>query len=198
MAHSERRTHAARPLAALAGALLLAACATPRDHFYVLRAVPAEPAAMRAAQPLIVRLDLTIPALVDRPQMLVGTSGGGVAVLDHERWAAPLSDLVSSTLARDIERRRADVWVGDRRLERSARGAVVVQVDIVDMMARRGAAAPIEAPWRIPHPRHRHHPEPRRGFAAPHARDGYEAVAQAFSEALGALAQRLAAALPAP
>ncbi len=191
-----------RPLIAAIGPLvLLGACAVQADHFYDLRVLPAQPPATRAEQPLYVRLDVTIPALVDRPQMLLGTGADGVAVLEHERWAAPLSDLVASTLARDIERRRADLLIGDRGFERTERGALHVQVDITELMARRGGAdagARLEAQWRIRDPRNGLDRAGSEVFATPLGTDGYEAVATAFSLALDSLAQRLAAALPAP
>jgi uncharacterized lipoprotein YmbA len=97
---------------------------------------------------LHVRLDVTVPSLVDRSEMVVTTANNGVQILDHERWAAPLSDQVAQTLSRDLERRRPDVLVGDRRFDQG-KAAAVVKVDIVRMSAARAGHVKLEAHWHI-------------------------------------------------
>ncbi len=89
-----------------------AGCAsTHPDHFYVLSAVPGAAPAVRAPPTFQAALKVSLPAVVDRAEFVLTTSAEGVTVLEHERWAAPLLDLVTQTLARDIERRRTDVLV---------------------------------------------------------------------------------------
>src|SRR5258708_13545810 len=97
--------------AGLCALVLLTGCVTrQRDHFYVLDAQPAGGRESRSQFDRQITLRITVPSLVDRAEMGLA-SPGGVAVLDHERWAAPLADLVTPALARDIERRRNDVVV---------------------------------------------------------------------------------------
>ena len=91
--------------------LLLAGCVTrQRDHFFVLNPVPAAIATPRSQFDRQVTLRVTIPSMVDRAEMVIATTSG-VSVMDHELWAAPLADMISGTLSRDIERRRSDVVV---------------------------------------------------------------------------------------
>jgi uncharacterized protein len=185
-----------RVLYACAGAASLASCAGQPDHFYSLSTLPGTVPAPAASYATHVILAVSLPALVDRRQMVLGTSRDQVAILEHERWAAPLSELAATTLARDIEQRRADVLVGDRGFDRAGVPPVRVRVDIVQMSARKGGNATLEAHWRIVDPAAQSDQVGGESFEAPIAGEDYAAVASAFSTALGALADRLVAKLP--
>ena len=177
--------------AGLLCSLVLSGCVGQADHFYTLNTVP--DAARVAGQPTIhVRLQLTIPSLMDRNEMVLSTSRNGILILDHERWAAPLADQVSQTLARDIEGRRPDVFVGDRGFDRAASPPVMLKVDIVRMSAQRGGQARIEAHWRIVDSSASVDQLGSGSFEAAMIGDGYAAVAQAYSQTLSDLAERLA------
>jgi uncharacterized lipoprotein YmbA len=128
---------------------------------------------------------------MDRNEMVLSTSRNGIVILDHERWAAPLADQVSQTLARDIEGRRPDVFVGDRGFDRAASPPVMLKVDIVRMSAQRAGQALIEAHWRIVDSSASVDQLGSGSFEAAIG-DGYAAVAQAYSQTLSDLAERLA------
>ena len=178
---------------------LVSACATSQpDHFYVLSAQPPDVSATRVAPATQVTLKVTLPSLVDRPEMVLNTSADGIIVLDHERWAAPLPDLVLQTLARDLERRRGDVLVADRSFDRAGVPAIKMAVDVVQMSVHKGGRASIETHWRIVNPRTGADVVGSDVFSTPLGQDGYVAVAQALSECLGQLADRLLAQIPAP
>jgi uncharacterized protein len=171
--------------------LALGGCVGQPDHFYTLSTLPDTTRA--AVTPTIhVRLQVTIPSMVDRNEMVLHTSQNGIVILDHERWAAPLADQVSQTLARDIEGRRSDVFVGDRGFDRTASPPVTLKVDIVRMSAQRGGRASIEAHWRIIDSNAGVDELGSGAFEAAITGDGYAAVAQAYSQTLGDLAGRLA------
>ena len=82
----------------------LAGCASPPLHFYTL--VPAAgmtaPAGRQPAGLPFELLPVSVPAQVDQPQLLVRQGGQGVAVLDGERWIAPLGDEVRSAMSADL------------------------------------------------------------------------------------------------
>ena len=167
---------------------LLCACAARQaDHFYILNPQPQGANAARAPAPTQVMLRVTLPSLVDRTEMLLNTSGEGVIVLEHERWAAPLGDLVTQTLARDIERRRGDMLVTNRAIDSKIR----IIVDVVQMTVRRGQQASVEAHWRIIDADTGKNSAGGDVFSSPLGPEGYAAVAQALSECLGLLADRL-------
>ena len=134
-----RRACRAPVLAACA--ILLASCAAHPDRFYGLSTLPGAALPPAAGYATRILLSTSIPSVVDRRELIVDAPGDQVLVLEHERWAAPLSDLVNQTLARDIEQRRADVLVADRAFDRAGIKPVRIRVEIVQMSARRGGQA---------------------------------------------------------
>ncbi len=180
------------PLAALllAG---LAACAGKPDHFYTLNVLPDSPRGALLTPVVHVILRVTVPELVDRAEMVVTTSSNGVSILDHERWAPQLSDQVAQTLSRDLERRRADLVVGDRGFDQGGLPPVMVKVDIVRMSVQRNAQAAIEAHWRIVNASTGLDVIGSDLLTAAVNGDDYAAMAQSYSQALSALADRLVA-----
>jgi uncharacterized protein len=171
---------------------LAAACASSPDHFYTLNALPDTERGPLSTPTVHVHLVVTIPALVDRAEMVISTSSNGIVVLNHERWAVPLSDHVSQTLARDLEQRRPDILIGDRGFDQTASPPVTMKVDIVRMTAQRGGQARIEARWRIVDATAATDQLDSAAFEAPLGSGDYATVAQAYSQALSALADRLA------
>lgn len=186
-----------KPLLTAAGlACLLSACATSHpDHFYVLSAEPQDTSAARPAPTMQAALKVTLPSLVDRPEMVLNTSPDAVIALEHERWAAPLTDLVTQTLARDLEQRRAELLIMGQGVS-PASSTARIAVDIVDVTVRRGQRASIEARWRIFDVRTGKDVVGGDAFSAPLSEDGYANVARALSICLGLLADRLGGLLP--
>ena len=183
--------------ACLGAAAILAACAGQQDHFYALTTLPENAPAATAAFTTHVMLTISLPPLVDRRQMVIATSADQLLVLEHERWAAPLSDLVMQTLGRDLEQRRADVLVADRGFDQPSLIPVKIRVDIVHMSVRAGGQATLEAHWRVVDARRNTDEVGGETFTSPVAGGDYAAVARAFSNDLSSLADRLAAKIPA-
>ncbi|MDB6082475.1 MAG: hypothetical protein JWN43_356 [Gammaproteobacteria bacterium] len=176
----------------LCASVLVAACATSPDHFYNLNTLPDAERGPLATPPVHVLLDVTIPALVDRAEMVMSTSRNAILVLDHERWATGFSDQVVQTLARDIETRRPDILIGDRGFDQANSPPVMMKVDIVKMSAQRGGRASIEAHWRIVDAGAKMDQIGNAAFEVPLGGEGYASVAQAYSQALSSLAEKLA------
>jgi uncharacterized lipoprotein YmbA len=179
----------------LCAVLLADGCATrQRDHFYVLDAQPAGAGQSRAAFAQQVALRVTVPSLVDRNEMVL-TTQDGVAILDHERWAAPLADLTTTTLSQDIEQRRADVLVSARGGDQAKLPVIRIAVDIDQVGARLGNQVSIEAHWRLTDTRTGAVSVGRDVFAAQLHSDSYAAVAVGLSSCVALLADRLVAEL---
>lgn len=94
---TSRRALARAALAAAVVAAALAGCgsaAPPRLH-----SLQAEPLPV-AAPVLAWRLSpVAVPAQVDQPQMVLRRADGTLAVLEHDRWQAPLQDEFHDALA---------------------------------------------------------------------------------------------------
>ncbi len=183
--------------AAAAFAVLLASCAIQPDHFYALSAQPDAVRGPVGTLSTHVILNVTIPPLVDRRELVLNDSNGRVLILEHERWAAPFAEQVADALARDIEQRRGDVVVADRGFDRAGETPVRIRVDVVRMFAQRNGHATLEAHWRIVDSAAKIDEIGGDTFSTPLEGAEYSAVAQAFSACLAALADRLVAKLPA-
>jgi uncharacterized protein len=177
----------------LLGATLLGACASQPDRFYTLNTMPDGSPAPRAALTTQVALSVSVPAVVDRRAMVLDTPGNQVTILEHERWAAPISDLITQTLSGDIERRRPDVLIAGRGFGSSP---VKIRVDIVEFSARTAGRATLEAHWRIEDAGSKTSDLGSEVFSAPVSGSDYAAVARAFSVTVSSLADRLAEKLP--
>ncbi len=175
---------------------LASGCATrQRDHFYVLDAQAAGSNESRTQFDRQIALRVTIPSLVDRGEMVL-TSSGSVTVLDHERWAAPLADLVTATLGRDIERRRGDVLVLRSGPDQTGIPLVEITVEIDQVTARLGDQVAIETHWRVTDTHTGKGSIGRDAFASPQRAQSYAEVAAALSTCIGQLAERLAGEIP--
>jgi hypothetical protein len=173
---------------------LLCACVSSRpDHFYILSAQPQAAAQPASAPATAVALKVTLPSLVDRPEMILNTSPDGIRVLEHERWGAPLGDLVLQTLGQDVERRRGDLLVGGPGAARASSAAIKITVDVVQMTARQGDRVSIETRWRTVDAHAGKDLVGNEVFSASLGPDSYAAIAQALSDCLGQLADRLVA-----
>jgi uncharacterized lipoprotein YmbA len=88
-----------RPLLILV--FMLAACGSPpRERFYTLNA-PEPPAAADGA-PSIAVGPVTIPEIVDRPQIVVRSSANQVQIAEQARWAEPLKGAIARVVAANL------------------------------------------------------------------------------------------------
>jgi uncharacterized lipoprotein YmbA len=177
--------------------LLLAACVTrQRDHFYVLNPLPATVGASASQFARQVTLRVTIPSLVDRGEMVLATISG-VSVMDHERWGAPLADMINSALSQDIERRRTDVVVLPKSADNAGLPLVRIALEIDQVSARLADHLSIETHWRITDARTGKETLGRDTFVSPQQPQSYAEIAAAFSACIALAADRLAAEIPA-
>jgi uncharacterized lipoprotein YmbA len=177
---------------------LLTGCATHRvDHFYVIDSQPIVARDSDAAFSRQVTLRVSVPSLVDRAEMVISTSDG-VSIAEHERWAAPLSDLIASALARNIEQQRTDVVVTPRRLDRAAVPLTEIVVDVNELLARPGEQVSLEAHWRVSDSGSGKEFLGRDIFVATLHSQSYSAVADGLRASVSLLADRLVKELPPP
>lgn len=94
-----RRT-AAR-LALACAAALLAACGTsPPAHFYTL--APTAAPATTTSTLFIAVGPVTVPAVVDRPEIVVTTGANELRMDDFNRWGSPLQDNLARVIAENL------------------------------------------------------------------------------------------------
>jgi uncharacterized lipoprotein YmbA len=85
--------------------LLLSACTTtPETHFYVLNplSLPSQSASSEAPKRLIGLGPVTVPALLERRQIVTRTGDNSVTSSEFHQWAAPLKESLTETLAQNL------------------------------------------------------------------------------------------------
>jgi uncharacterized lipoprotein YmbA len=176
--------------------LLLGGCVSrQRDNFYVLNPLPAAIGASRSQFDRQVTLQVTIPSTVDRAEMVVAAASG-VSVLDHERWAAPLADMIDGALSQDIERRRSDVVVLAKSADKAGIPLVRIAVEIDQVTARLADHLRIDTHWRVTDVRTGKQTLGRDTFVSPEQPQSYADIAAALSACIALLADRLVAEIP--
>lgn len=182
----------------LGSALALAACGGSAPvRYYTL--VPPVDEVSTATQAAIVPpatpfqfelLPVGVPAQADQPQLVVRQGGQGVAVLDGERWIAPLGDEVRGALSADLARQlRTQDITG---LAAGARPVLRIKVDLRRFDSVPGSYALIDAAWSV---------RALQGGATlsctsqvrESVGEGYAALVQGHQRALSELAARIAA-----
>ncbi len=124
-----------------------AGCASPRSSFYTLNAT-AKPAATGADYSVSVG-PVSVPAAVDRPQIVVWVAPHEIAVDQFHRWASPLPDAIAQVVAEDLGAMlgTARVTVFPRQTAAGARYRVLI--DVIRFESAPGEAATLDAAWTV-------------------------------------------------
>lgn len=77
---------------------------SPQTTFYTLSPLVTEATAIRPASPTLAVASVTLPELVDRPQLVVPDKGATVVILETHRWAEPLKAAIPRLLAENLSR----------------------------------------------------------------------------------------------
>jgi uncharacterized lipoprotein YmbA len=134
---------------AMAMAMVIASCASAPTRYYNLAARDPAGAALNCQAMEIVLDSITVPALVDRMQLVVEQSDTQVRLLQHERWAVPLRDQIASILTSDLRAAlRTDSGAG-APLSAGRAQPLHLSIDIDRLEAGPKALALIEARWRL-------------------------------------------------
>ncbi len=186
-------------LSVAALSLLAAAsgCArSPNVTFYTLSAMAPEAASPAASLRAVAVGPVTLPELVDRPQLVIKVAADRVDILETERWAEPLKSEIPRLLAENLARllRPARVSTIDQSESRDAEYRVLV--DIQRFQTVPGEGVEIDALWSVR--RSAVGAVPRRGRSQvrePAAGTGYDALVAAHGRALAAISGDIAKAL---
>jgi hypothetical protein len=182
----------------LAIALLatLAGCSSPNPRYYTL-AAPAPAAGTPAPTQTVWLGPVTIPAQVDRPQLVLAAGAHEVRIDEFSRWAAPLADAIASALAAQLAQRLPSMIVRPWGDGDGAPDALQVRVDVQRFETAPGDQVLIELAWTLRRPG----AAPRSGLSVVReatAGSGIDAAVAAHSRALARAADEIAAAVRQP
>jgi uncharacterized protein len=174
--------------------LVTAACSrSPQVSFYTL--VPGSlievPASEKAA-PAVAVGPVTLPDLVDRPQLVVRVAANRVDILESHRWAEPLKSEIPRLIARDLGHELNSNRVSSYQQRAGGDADYRVLVDLVRFESLPGEGVIVEAVWTI---RPGSGGAPRSGRSLLReklAGGGYDELVAGYSRAIAALSRDLA------
>jgi uncharacterized lipoprotein YmbA len=179
-------------VAGCALAVALGGCRSASTRIYTLEpAAPASRIDLYRAPAL--RVDtLNVPASWDRIEILKLSAAGTLQIRDFDHWAAPLAQMARQTLSEDLDQRLPSGSVVYPRLPKPS-GALGVSVDVLEF-SRVDSHASMRASWIIvpsgdPQGTKRSAAELRSSMTS----EDPAAVAHAWSDLIGQLADRIAA-----
>lgn len=181
----------AKPLLLAVATLVLVACASAPMHYYTLLPSAAAEAPNPAASIAFQVLPVSVPAQVDQPQLVVREGGQSVALLESERWIAPLADEVRGALAADLARELPGRDVGG--MSAGSKPVLQVRLDLRRFDSQPASYALIAGAWSV-----QLEQAGKRQSLACNSRiresvgPGYDALVQGHQRALGELAAQIA------
>jgi uncharacterized lipoprotein YmbA len=176
---------------------MLGACASAPVHYYTLVApdvqnlVPAGPDTATAIPFML--LAHAVPAEVDQPQLIVRTGAVQAAVLEGERWIAPLGDEIQVALGADLARALPGQDV--TALAAGGKSVLHIQLNLRRFESSPGAYALIEAAWSLRlQGNSAQSPLTCTSTIREGVESGYDSLVRGHQRALGRLAAAIAAA----
>ncbi|MEI6001766.1 membrane integrity-associated transporter subunit PqiC [Paraburkholderia bengalensis] len=165
--------------------MFLGACAsTPRPSFYRLASQPFPQRIDYVGAPLVIVIDdVTIPEVVDRPQLVYRASESQVRVDDFARWAEPLKSQIADVVAADLRELFRDALVFTAP-QKSDRPTVRVTINVRTFDSVPGEHAVLVINWSILTPGAKQFFKAKSGIVQGVDGAGYDALVDAHSRAL--------------
>lgn len=174
-------------------ALALGGCgSSPKTSFYTLGAasVPPESVAAQASYRVAVG-PVTVPDMVDRPQLVVRVAANQVTLLDQHHWAEPLRSEIPRVLAADLARSLGTAQVSAYP-RNGGEADYRVRVDIQDFDSVPGEGVRLNALWSVQRGVAGENRLGRSAIRVPANGAGYEALVAAHGTALARMSQDIA------
>jgi len=182
-----------RRLAAVTLACSLASLAgcgsTPNPRFYALTGATA-PATPSSTMSVVVG-PVTIPAAVDRPQIVVTVAPNRVRLEEFDRWASPLENDIARTVAANLA-----ATLSTSRVMVAPQAVALpdyrASIEVQQFDSALGQAATLDAVWSVSRLKDGKLQTGRTTTREPTADGSFDALAAAHSRAVARLSQDLA------
>lgn len=127
--------------------LFLTGCASPREHLYTLDTAVAEAPPPSTERATVVVAPISLPDVVDRPQLVFREGSNQLIVIEQERWAASLRESIPRVLASQLTQK-----LPERRFVLAASAAMAtptarLTIDLGRVDLIRGEGARLTAHW---------------------------------------------------
>ena len=175
--------------------ILASGCAsTPESRFYTLSPVSTTPAPTPSDLSVAVG-PVSVPAVVDRPQIVVSMGPNRVSLDEFNRWASPLQNSIARVVADNLAAMLGTprVALSSQTLSADAEYRVAIAVQGFDSAP--GEAATVDAVWTVLRARDSKSQTGRTTVREPATEKGYDALAAAHSRAVARLSRDIAEAV---
>jgi hypothetical protein len=184
-----------RPLSAIVAlsvlALVTSGCAsTPTSRFYTMSAVTAT--APTASEISVAVGPVSVPAMVDRPEIVVVTGPNQVKLDDFNRWASPLQDHISRVVAENLVAMLGTPRVTQFPQNANADADYRVAIEVQRFDSTPGEAAVLDAVWTVRRAKDAQTKTARTTVREQTRGQDYDALAAAHSRAVARLSQDIA------
>lgn len=170
--------------------VLAAGCASSPAHFYKLSAT-ATPAPTTSTLSVVVG-PVSVPAVVDRPQIVVSTGANQVQVDEFNLWASPLQDNLSRVIAENLVAMLGTPSVTLFPQTLSAEADHRVAIEVQRFESAPGEAAVLDAVWTVRRMKDGRTKTGRTTVREAVQENSYDALAAAHSRAVARLSQDIA------
>jgi uncharacterized lipoprotein YmbA len=166
-----------------------------KERFYVLSASPMPAPAPGGLSYRVAVGPVTVPAAVDRPQIVLRVDANRVALQEQSRWAEPLKESIPRVVASNLAALLGDAQVGPGYAGRRRSRRLPCNDRHPALRFGPGGGATLEVLWRVSVTSGGAATSGRFLIREPAGGQGFDAIAAAHSRALAALSKDIAAAI---
>ena len=170
-----------------------AGCASAPSKFYTLSPA-AEPGGATASYSVAVG-PVSVPAMIDRPQMVVSVGPNQVGIDEFNRWASPLQSDMARVVAENLAKILGTPLVSVFPQSTAAGASYRVLIDVMRFESAPGKSATLDAVWTVRRAKEGASRAGRTTVSEPAADGNTAALVAAHSRALGRLSGEVAEAI---
>ncbi|MGB5218202.1 MAG: PqiC family protein [Smithella sp.] len=173
---------------------LTAGCASSPQRFYTLNSTPAPKATQQANYSVSVG-PVSVPAVVNRPQIVVRTDPHRVSINEFDRWASPLKDDIARVIVENLMTLLGTTQITIFPSSLASDTSYRCIIDILHFDSEPGKAATLDALWKVSSTKDGPIHHGRTTITEPAQDSDFAALVAAHSRALGQLSVEIAAAI---
>jgi len=168
---------------------------SPKASFYTLSPQRAQ-AQVDTGTPVAITIGVvTVPDIVDRPQLVLRVDANQVALAEFDRWADPLKSQIRRVIAADLALQFPGALVSGYPQNVDPASNYLVSIDVQSFESAPGDAASITVLWSVRPPKLGAPMNGRTVVREPTGGAGDDALVAAHSRALAAVSRDIATAL---
>jgi len=173
-------------------ATLLAGCASTKPSQFYTLSPSAMPAIATSSDISVSVGPVSIPAVVDRPQIVLRTGENQVSIAEFDRWASPLKGDIARVVAENLVSMLGTPQVSVFPQSIAADASHRVVINVLRFDSEPGKMATLDALWSVSSRKNGQDRSGRTTITEPTQGGGYAELVAAHSRALGQLSGEIA------